>query len=139
MIYEAWIFLFWVFLAGLLLFTDVFVIIMFSDLESDFINPIDLCNRLNQFVVPESGIHGFGTLVFLFSGQWSAFFLNVPLFAYNVYKVTNNHHLYDATEVFRTLPGHKRESFVKLGFYLISFFYYLYRLVLALIADGDNS
>lgn len=37
--------------------------------------------------------------------------------------------MYDATEIFRTLPGHKKESFIKLGFYLVSFFYYLYRYV----------
>lgn len=37
--------------------------------------------------------------------------------------------MYDATEIFRTLSGHKKESFIKLGFYLISFFYYLYRYV----------
>lgn len=35
--------------------------------------------------------------------------------------------MYDATEIFRTLSGHKKESFIKLGFYLLSFFYYLYR------------
>lgn len=35
--------------------------------------------------------------------------------------------MYDATEIFRTLPGHKKETFIKLGFYLLSFFYYLYR------------
>lgn len=37
--------------------------------------------------------------------------------------------MYDATEIFRTLPAHKKESFIKLGFYLLSFFYYLYRYV----------
>lgn len=37
--------------------------------------------------------------------------------------------MYDATEIFRTLPNHKKESFFKLGFYLLSFFYYLYRYV----------
>jgi hypothetical protein len=35
--------------------------------------------------------------------------------------------MYDATEIFRTLSGHKKEAFIKLGFYLLSFFYYLYR------------
>lgn len=38
--------------------------------------------------------------------------------------------MYDATEIFRTLPAHKKESFIRLGFYLVSFFYYLYRYVL---------
>lgn len=41
----------------------------------------------------------------------------------------NKNHMYDATEIFRTLPAHKKESFIKLGFYLLSFFYYLYRCV----------
>jgi len=43
--------------------------------------------------------------------------------------------MYDATEIFRTLSGHKRECFFKLGFYLLSFFYYLYRCVLPLFMD----
>jgi hypothetical protein len=42
--------------------------------------------------------------------------------------------MYDATEIFRTLSGHKKESFIKLGLYLVSFFYYLYRMILALIS-----
>lgn len=40
--------------------------------------------------------------------------------------------MYDATEIFRTLSGHKKECFIKLGVYLISFFYYLYRYVATL-------
>lgn len=82
--------------------------------------------------------------------------LNLPLVAYNVRKCANPNphlrpflainiidlasvhrvmsqgHIYDATEIFRTLPQHKKESFIKLGFYLISFFYYLYRYIRAL-------
>lgn len=38
-------------------------------------------------------------------------------------------YLLDATEIFRTLMTHKKEAFFKLGFYLLSFFYYLYRCV----------
>jgi protein cornichon len=47
---EAVIFLFALIIAAILLFAMVFFIIMFSDLESDYINPIDLCNRLNQVI-----------------------------------------------------------------------------------------
>ena len=35
--------------------------------------------------------------------------------------------MYDATEIFRTMGKQKNEVFFKLGFYMISFFYYLYR------------
>ena len=47
------------------------------------------------------------------------------------FRIRNKNHMYDATEIFRTLPGHKKESFIKLAFYLLSFFYYLYRCVLS--------
>ncbi len=78
-----------------------------------------------------------------------SFLLNVPLIVYNVQKyglfsmtepllpgvspsvfpsrVRQQNHMYDATEIFRTLGTQKKESFIKLGFYLVSFFYYLYR------------
>jgi hypothetical protein len=70
---SGWLFLFSVLFAAGLLFTMVFFvsvvrfhpicgwltilafnkIIMFSDLECDYINPIDLCNKLNQvFQIP---------------------------------------------------------------------------------------
>ncbi|RAL60035.1 hypothetical protein DID88_000661 [Monilinia fructigena] len=38
---------------------QVFFTIMYSDLECDYINPIDLCNRLNTYIVPEAAVHGF--------------------------------------------------------------------------------
>ena len=44
----------------------------------------------------------------------------------------------DATEIFRTLNRHKKESFVKLGFHLIMFFFYLYAMIVALIAGNDR-
>lgn len=137
MVGAGWLFLFAVLMAAGLLFCMVFYIIMFSDLECDYINPIDLCNKLNQFVIPENAAHGFLTLLFLLSGQWIAFILNAPLVAWNVNKVLNNNHMYDATEIFRTLGGHKKETFFKLAFYLLSFFYYLYRMIVALIADSE--
>lgn len=46
-----------------------------------------------------------------------------------VSRIRNKAHMYDATEIFRSLGGHKQETFIKLGFYLLSFFYYLYRCV----------
>lgn len=99
------------------------------------------------------GAHMFLTLCFLLSFQVIALILNLPLVAWNVNKcvppsrpplrgpaadlapslirrVTNKNHMYDATEIFRTLGQHKKECFFKLGFYLLCFFYYLYRRVL---------
>ncbi|KAI7886764.1 hypothetical protein K492DRAFT_215527 [Lichtheimia hyalospora FSU 10163] len=95
------------------------IVIMFSDLECDYINPIDLCNKLNQFVLPEMATHAFLFFMFLINGSWMAMLLNLPLVAYNARKVMNHQHMYDATEIFRTLSVHKKECFIKVAFYLI--------------------
>ncbi|EAU91465.2 ER-derived vesicles protein ERV14 [Coprinopsis cinerea okayama7 len=133
---SGWLFLFAVLYSAGLLFGMVFFVIMFSDLESDYINPIDLCNKLNQFVLPEYGAHAFLSLLFLLFGQWTAFIWNLPLIAYNANKVIKKNHMYDATEIFRTLSSHQKETYFKLAFYLLSFFYYLYRMIVALVAEN---
>ena len=54
--------------------------------NSDYINPIDLCNRLNTYIIPEAAVHGFLTFLFLINGYWIALLLNLPLLAFNVKK-----------------------------------------------------
>ncbi|CDR47664.1 CYFA0S36e00144g1_1 [Cyberlindnera fabianii] len=108
---------------------------MYTDLECDYINPVELCNKLNNYIVPEAGIHAFLTTLFLLTGHWFTLILNLPLVAFNVNKILNKNHLLDATEIFRTLNKQKKESFIKLGFHLSLFFYYLYRMIMALIAE----
>ncbi|KAF3903920.1 hypothetical protein ABW21_db0202557 [Orbilia brochopaga] len=132
---EAWLYLLAVLLNAVNLFMQVFFTIMYSDLECDYINPIDLCNRLNSYIIPEAAVHGFLTALFLINGYWLALLLNLPLLAFNVKKFLDNAHLLDATEIFRTLNKHKKESFIKLGFHLVMFFFYLYSMIVALIRD----
>jgi hypothetical protein len=57
-----------------------------NKLCSDYINPIDLCNRLNTYIIPEAAVHGFLTFLFLINGYWIALLLNLPLLAFNVKK-----------------------------------------------------
>lgn len=83
---DGWLYLFAIIVSAVLLFLTVFYIIMYSDLESDYINPIDLCTKLNQFTLPEMGLHAFLTVLFLIKAQWIALIINVPLVAYNVNK-----------------------------------------------------
>ena len=54
-----------------------------SRARSDYINPIDLCNRLNTYIIPEAGVHAFLTFLFLINGYWLALLLNIPLLAWN--------------------------------------------------------
>jgi hypothetical protein len=75
-------------------------------------------------------------------------------------RIFENQHLLDATEIFRKLNVHKKvsssgesaqdiayacsatnytqESFIKLGFHLIMFFFYLYSMIVALIRDESH-
>lgn len=57
---------------------------------SDYINPIDLCNRLNTYIVPEASVHAFLTFLFLINGYWVALILNLPLLAWNGKKYVDN-------------------------------------------------
>lgn len=54
--------------------------------RSDYINPIDLCNRLNTYIIPEAAVHAFLTVLFLINGYWIALILNLPLLAWNAKK-----------------------------------------------------
>lgn len=98
---------------------------------SDYINPIDLCNRLNAYIIPEAAVHAFLTFLFVINGYWLAIALNLPLLAFNAKKcvfrsrelsgprasqltivrssrIYENQHLLDATEIFRKLNVHKK-------------------------------
>ncbi|KAJ1822070.1 hypothetical protein IWW57_005126 [Coemansia sp. S610] len=123
-------------MAGVLLFGAVYFVIMLTDLECDYINPIDLANNLNTYVMPEMAAQLVLFVVFLLMGEWTTMLLNLPLTAWNGAKVVNNRQFYDATEVFRTLSRHKRENFVKVGFYLLCFFYYLYSMIMTLVNES---
>lgn len=101
-------------------------IITISDYESDYCSSTEVCPRLNPFVMPEYIAHWFLTLLFLLCGSWVAAFLNLPLSVYHFHRFRRDKHLYEATEVYRVAKEDNSNS-VKLGFYLLSFFYYLYR------------
>ncbi|KAK8927607.1 ER-derived vesicles protein ERV14 [Metarhizium anisopliae] len=164
---EAWLYLLAVLINAVNLFLQVFFTIMYSDLEwyvaiishfhveesehwryrlnaiinfgvIDYINPIELCNRLNAYIIPEAAVHGFLTFLFLINGYWLALILNLPLLAWNAKKIVDNTHLLDATEIFRKLNIHKKESFAKLAFHLVMFFFYLYSMIVALIRDESS-
>jgi len=138
---EAWLYLFAVLVNAGNLFIQVFFTIMYSDLECDYINPMDLTDKLNKWVWPEAWLHwGLSILFFLslFSGHWLALLLNLPLALFNVNKALNKNMYLDTTEIFRKLNIHKRESFIKLGFHLVMFFFYLYSMIVALIKDESH-
>ncbi|KAJ8672581.1 hypothetical protein QAD02_003840 [Eretmocerus hayati] len=123
-----------------LIFFAIFHVIAFDELRTEFKDPIDQCNSLNPLVLPEYGIHILISFLFLISGQWFALCMNIPLVAYHINRYRNRPvmsgpGLYDPTSIMNMNDLNKcqREGWVKLAFYLISFFYYLYGMISSLI------
>ncbi|KAI9010365.1 cornichon [Phycomyces nitens] len=121
-----------------MLFLSIFYTIMFSDLECDYINPIDLCRKLNKFVVPEMAAQTFMFALFVINGSWLAAFIHLPMLIFHVNKIRNDQYHFDATEIFRTLSVHKKEYFIKIAFYVVCFFYFLYRMIVEMVAVDDS-
>jgi len=117
----------------------VFELISLADLEADYINPIDLCNRINQFVLPEFVSHAIITTLYFLSGYWLSFLINAPLAGFHTYSFLNKKLNLDATSIFSKLDEEKKKSYVKLGFYMLAFFYSLYSLIYCLVKDVISS
>jgi len=123
-----------------LIFFAIFNIIAFDELKTDYKNPIEQCKSLNPLVLPEYALHVFFNLLFLISGEWLSLLLNLPLIAYHINRyrtrpVISGVGIYDPTSIMNSdeLNRCQREGWFKLAFYLLSFFYYLYAMIYALI------
>lgn len=129
-------------LTAFLIFFVIFHLISFDELKTDYKNPIDQCNSLNPLVLPEYAIHGLCILLFLIAAEWFSVIWNFPLLVYHInrYKtrpVISGFGLYDPTSVMNAgeLNRAQKEGWIKLVFYLLSFFYYIYGMISVLVAD----
>ncbi|XP_063719357.1 protein cornichon homolog 1-like [Symsagittifera roscoffensis] len=127
-------------LACVLLFFAIYQIIAVDELKTDYKNPIEQCNSLNPLVLPEYGILIFYNLLFLLAGDVVTFALNLPMIAYNIYRYANRpmiggYGIYDPTTIMNTsqLSLIMKEGWIKMAFFLVSFFFYLYCLIYTLI------
>uniref|UniRef100_A0AC34Q3U4 Protein cornichon n=1 Tax=Panagrolaimus sp. JU765 TaxID=591449 RepID=A0AC34Q3U4_9BILA len=117
-------------------------VICIDELKTDYKNPIDQCRSLNQLVLPEYGLHFAYTVLFVLSTQLFAICWNVPLAAYHIHRYLNRPvmtgpGIYDPTSIMNQneLSRAHREGWIKLGFYLISFFYYLYAMIYTMVTS----
>ncbi|XP_036058552.1 protein cornichon homolog 4 isoform X1 [Onychomys torridus] len=138
---EAVVFLFSLLDCCALIFLSVYFIITLSDLECDYINARSCCSKLNKWVTPELIGHTTVTVLMLVSLHWFIFLLNLPVATWNIYRFimvpSGNMGVFDPTEIHNRgqLKSHMKEAMIKLGFYLLCFFMYLYSMILALINE----
>eukprot|EP01147_Barroeca_monosierra_P007429 gene7429-9779_t len=138
---EAWLWILAVLLVVFLLFLMVFNLLAFDELRSDHKNPVDVSASINPWVLPEYIAHGVLTLLFLIMGKWATLAINVVLLAYHIHRYLNRPKIsqpgiYDPTEMFNrsVMKQCMMESTVKLGFYMLTFFFYLYSMMYTLIS-----
>ncbi|NXD66841.1 CNIH4 protein, partial [Eolophus roseicapillus] len=99
-------------------------IITLSDLECDYINARSCCSKLNK--VNYSSLHFMWfkkmALHFSIANSRGVMYIMVPC---------GNMGVFDPTEIHNRgqLKSHMKEAMIKLGFHLLCFFMYLYRLV----------
>lgn len=129
-------------LVGALLFLLVYYIITLSDLECDYLNAQECCEKLNYWLLPKYIGHSFGTFILLFHGQILLFLLNLPMFIWLSFEYftipRGNLGAYDPAEIHNRgqLKRHLRDVMIHIGHYLVFFFIYLYCFILALL-KGD--
>lgn len=128
-------------LTAFLIFFVIFHIISFDELKTDYKNPIDQCNSLNPLVLPEYLLHGLCVFLFLLAAEWLSVIINAPLVAYHINRFINRpvisgFGLYDPTSIMNAseLNRAQKEGWVKLAFYILLFFYYIYGMISVLVA-----
>ncbi|ESO00918.1 hypothetical protein HELRODRAFT_185743 [Helobdella robusta] len=127
---------------AILIFFVIYQIIAFDELKTDYKNPIDQCRSLNPLVLPEYGLHAFFVLLFIITFEWITVVLNLPLLFYHIHRYMNRPvmscpGLYDPTTIMNAdeLSRGNREGWIKLAFYIITFFYYLYSMIYVLVSS----
>ncbi|KRZ17881.1 Protein cornichon, partial [Trichinella zimbabwensis] len=91
---------------------------------------------LNPLIIPEYGAHLLFNVLFLLSMQFGSLLWNVPLLSYHIHRYLNRPvmsvpGIYDPTTIMNAdnLKRALREGWIKLAFYTISFFYYIYSMI----------
>ncbi|XP_015912188.1 protein cornichon homolog 4 [Parasteatoda tepidariorum] len=148
MIGDVTLFVFSLIDIGALLFLTVYVVITLSDLECDYLNAQQCCSKLNRWVLAEIIAQALVTLFLLIEWHWILFLINLPMTCWQVYKKvtvpSGNFGIYDPTEIHNrgNLKQHMRDSMIRLAFYLIFFFVYLYCMIISLLMkspEGNSS
>ncbi|CAG2121645.1 unnamed protein product [Medioppia subpectinata] len=88
---DSSLFVFALFDTSALLFLTVYIVITLSDLECDYLNAHQCCNKLNKWVIPELISYAILVILLLFTNHWFLFVLNGPMLSWIGYKsVPNN-------------------------------------------------
>ncbi|XP_050537977.1 protein cornichon homolog 4 [Daktulosphaira vitifoliae] len=126
-------------ITGALLFLMVYSIITLSDLECDYLNAQECCSRLNFWVIPKIVAEVLLVLGFLSDFNWWLVLVNLPPVGWLIHEYITvprgNTGLFDPTEIHHRgqMRTHMRNFVIFTGWYLITFFFYLYFMILTVL------
>ncbi|KAH9415971.1 Protein cornichon 4 [Dermatophagoides pteronyssinus] len=128
---------------GALLFLSIYILITLSDLDCDYLNPIQCCDKLNKWIIPELIAHGTNICLILLTSRWFLLAINLIMLFYLIYNFyislpRSSMCFYDPSEIHvrGNLKTHIKISFIRMVFHLIHFFVYLYLFVISLLTES---
>ena len=139
MLMQTWLYVLSMFTDIGLLLAQLYFIIMYSDLEADYINPMELCETMDWALPIEAVVQAVITAAFLFTGEWLSLFFTAPVTIYNAYRYSQTKLKFDATTIFKTVRNYRIESIIKLIWYFVLFCYFLYSMIWALVQWTDST
>lgn len=99
---------------------------LLAELCTDTVNPVEVCEKINQIKNPEYIAHFFLFIVLVLRGWWVTGILNFPFLFYNFAQWYPGRYLLDPTRVFGTLSQIMWEVKTKTGFFLLVVIYNLW-------------
>eukprot|EP01128_Nolandella_sp_AFSM9_P011707 TRINITY_DN8638_c0_g1_i1.p1 TRINITY_DN8638_c0_g1~~TRINITY_DN8638_c0_g1_i1.p1 ORF type:complete len:142 (+),score=29.35 TRINITY_DN8638_c0_g1_i1:43-468(+) len=123
-------------LDGFFLFQAIFRLIMVADLKADYVNPVEFAQKLNVLWLPEVVGVGVNTALSLLFGTWWVFVLHVPCAAYLGFVYSRKQHIINPTRILQgnSVNTQQTSALIRLGFYLVFFFLYLYLVIISAIS-----
>ena len=113
-------------------------LISLFELESDQINPIDMCREVNRYNFPNVLAHIILTVLFLVTGRFIETAWNTPLLIWHVRQSLSGKDKLDPISVYHVVGKLKFRSKLATAFYLFSFAGYLFREISGLVRGFDE-
>lgn len=126
-------------ITGILLFISIYFIITLSDLECDYLNPQECCEKLNFCIIPRLTIQMILDIIFFIAHSWILLMLNVTFTAWLFYEKfsvpRDSLGIYDPIEIHNRgqIKKNMRNSICVCGFYLLNFFFTMYAAIVSLL------
>ncbi|BES94518.1 Cornichon protein [Nesidiocoris tenuis] len=139
---EAFLFAFSLVDTAAVLFLLVYFIITLSDLECDYLNEQECCSKLNSWTLPKLIANALLIPLLMIFNCWYLALANIPGVAWLAYEYlrvpSGNLGVYDPTEIHKRgqLKRHMRDCLIFLVWYLVSFFIYLYCLIICILKEN---